>query len=77
MSVYLDPKICEVKALSGWIFFIPLIINTCYEICIHNSQAQLSYDSRGRAWVNTMVVKNFVVLLFVSCLAVIDPNKHT
>ena len=35
------------------------------------------YDSRGRAWVNTMVVKRFDVLLFVSCFAVNDPNKHT
>ncbi len=65
------------KALSGWICLIPTIINTFYETCIHNIQLQSCNDSRGRAWVNTMVVKRFVVLLFVSCFAVIDPNKHT
>ncbi len=61
------------KALSGWIYFIPTIITTCDETCIvlHNTQLHSCYDLRGRAWVNTVVVKSLAVLLFVSCF----PNK--
>ena len=66
----------KLLSLAGY-FLFPTISTTCYETCIHNIQLQSCFDSRGRTWVNTMVVKNFVVLLFVSCFAVIDPNKHT